>query len=72
MKEWIQKFKIAIIEEDMDKISTLSSNIPTTKDTDLAVIASALIKEAINLCKNEKINLSAEMAKLKKAKQYLR
>lgn len=71
MREWTHNLKIAIIEEDMDKLVELSNHIPQTDDIDLAVEASALIQEAVKLAQEKKSILSAEMMKLNKAKHYL-
>ncbi len=71
MREWINELKIAIIEEDGEKLINLAENIPTTDDVDLAIEASTLMQEAIKFAQEKKINISNELAKLKKAKGYL-
>ncbi len=72
MKKWVDELKIAIIEEDMDKILLLSEHIPQTKDVELATEACALIEKAVQIAQEEKALLSQEMAKLRNAKKYLR
>lgn len=72
MRTWIDVLKIAIIEEDMEKLMLLADDIPTTKDIDLANEACALIGEAIKLATEKKNLLRGEMAKLKAAQHYLR
>lgn len=70
MKTWIDELKIAIIEEDMDKMMLLADDIPTTDDIDLANEACALISEAVKLASEKKTLLRGEMDKLKAAKRY--
>lgn len=72
MKKWVHELKIAVIEEDMDKLMLLADSIPTTRDVDLAKEACALISEAVKLATEKKTLLQGEMAKLKAAKQYFR
>lgn len=71
MRDWIEELKIAIIEENMDRLIALSDDIPKTDDIDLAVKASALMQEAIKLAQEKKSILNSEMEKLNKAKHYL-
>ncbi len=72
MKQWIDKLRIAIIEEDMDTLMLLSEDIPMTKDIELATQACNLIEQAVRLATQKKLQLGAEINKLKTAQKYFK
>lgn len=72
MKTWVDSLRIAIVEEDMEKLVALSEDIPKTDDVELAQEACALIEEAVKLATEKKTLLSLELSKLKAAQRYLR
>lgn len=71
MKKWLNDLKIAIIEEDVDKVISMFEHMPNTDDIALATTACALIQEAICLVEKNKNILSEQMLKIKSAKHYL-
>jgi len=68
---WLNSLKIAIIEEDIIKISSLTKKLPNYTSKQRAEEALALIGEAIKLVDNKKIETLESMNKIKQTKAYL-
>ena len=73
MNSWINEFKLALINEDMDKIAALSQNFSEDMFTSLALAqeAQALIGGAIELLKSKSSHIQSELVKLQKAQKYI-
>lgn len=73
MNSWINEFKLALINEDTDKIATLSQNFSEDMFTSLALAqeAQALIGGAIELLKSKSSHIQNELIKLQKAQKYV-
>lgn len=73
MNSWINEFKLALINEDTDKIATLSQNFSEDMFTSLALAqeAQALIGGAIELLKSKSLHIQNELIKLQKAQKYV-
>ena len=73
MNSWINEFKLALINEDMDKIAALSQNFSEDMFTSLALAqeAQALIGGAIELLKSKSSHIQSELIKLQKAQKYI-
>ena len=73
MNSWINEFKLALINEDMDKIAALSQNFSEDMFTSLAIAqeAQALIDGAIELLKSKSSHIQSELIKLQKAQKYI-
>lgn len=73
MNSWINEFKLALINEDTDKIAALSQNFSEDMFTNLALTqeAQALIGGAIELLKSKSSHIQNELIKLQKAQKYV-
>ncbi len=73
MNSWINEFKLALINEDTDKIAALSQNFSEDMFTSLALAqeAQALIGGAIELLKSKSSHIQNELIKLQKAQKYV-
>ena len=74
MNSWINEFKLALINEDTDKIAALSQNFSEDMFTSLALAqeAQALIGGAIELLKSKSSHSQNELIKLQKAQKYVK
>ena len=68
---WLNELKVAIIEEDIIKIGSLTKEIPSYDSKQKAEEALALIGEAIKLVDDKKQQTLASMSKIKQTKSYL-
>lgn len=68
---WISSLKIAIIEEDIDKISSLTKELPQYNNIEDAQQALALVGEAVKLLDSKKSEILETMKKIKLTKAYL-
>ncbi len=69
--KWLERFKIALIEEDVTKVDTLLLNIPEFKKIDDLREAYTLMQEAKDKFEKEKYKTKLKMNKIKKAKKFL-
>ncbi|CAM2741522.1 MAG: hypothetical protein ACOCMW_03605 [Campylobacter hyointestinalis] len=70
MMSWIDEFKIALVNEDLDKIDYLTNNYPNEMSLDEMRSTLALINEAAKMFKEKQKKLDIEFQKIKKARQY--
>jgi len=68
---WINDLKIAVIEEDIDNITSITDSLPKFKDMNDAKEALTLIQEAIKIVKNKKEETLDIMNKIKQTKAFL-
>ena len=68
---WLKAFKIALIQEDEKKLSSLIDTLPQFETHQEMQEALHLIEQAITLFKTIEKNASIEMQKIHKAKKYL-
>ena len=68
---WINDLKIAVIEEDIENISSMTSSLPKFKDINDAKEALGLIEEAIKIVKNRREETLETMNKIKKTRAFL-
>ncbi len=69
--KWLNSLKIAIIEENINQIETLVSNLPDFDSKQRAEEALALISEAINIVSDHKSKTLLAMNKIKQTKAFL-
>jgi hypothetical protein len=69
--EWLHRFKIAVIENDIEAMNELLDNMPKFETVDEAVEAQHLIGEAISHLKTKRQEVAKEMAEIVKAKKFL-
>lgn len=69
--KWLERFKIALIEEDITKIDALLLDIPEFKKIDDLKMAYTLIQTAKEKFEKEKSQTKLKMSKIKKAKKFL-
>ncbi len=68
---WINDLKIAVIEEDIENITTIADSLPKFKDINDAKEALNLIQEAIKIIKSKKEETLDIMNKIKQTKAFL-
>ncbi|WP_353662499.1 hypothetical protein [Hydrogenimonas sp. SS33] len=68
---WIERFKIALVEEDEESLSTLISRMPEFTEHGQMRAAQALITQAIDLFESKRIRVYKEMQRLECAKKFL-
>ncbi|WP_458701417.1 hypothetical protein ACKGJI_04710 [Sulfurospirillum sp. 1307] len=69
---WLNKLKIAVIEEDIETIGELMKTPPSfSDDITSAKEALALVNEAINLVEASKAKVLEDMNKIRKTKAFL-
>jgi len=69
--KWLERFKIALIEEDIRKVDVLLLDIPEFKKIDDLREAYTLIQAAKDKFEKEKSKTKSKMNKIKKAKKFL-
>jgi len=69
--KWLEKFKVAIIEKDFEKLEILLDEMPEIKKIEELKNTVALINEAKKLISEEQKLLRDSMAKVKKSKHFL-
>jgi hypothetical protein len=69
--EWINDFKVAVVEENFKKIEELSNLLPKFIIYTNMIQAQYLIKEALVLLYKEKQQTAIQMQKLKLNRQFL-
>lgn len=68
---WADALEIAIVEQDMEKVSYLLDNMPKLEDVQEAKRALYLLKEAFTLANNFKNETMASMQQIKKNIAFL-
>ena len=69
---WLEEFKIALVNEDIEAIEALADKVPAEfKNIEETLQAQTLVGEAINLIQKSKADLSKEFEKLKNVKKYI-
>ena len=69
---WLNKLKIAVIEENIENIDALTKTIPDFDTLDKAQEALSLLQTAILLVNEEKDKIAINMDKIRKTKEYLK
>ena len=69
--QWINALKIAIIEENEEKIERLILELPDFDDVQTMQNAAYLMKEAHTLLSLKKDTLASNLIKIKKQKEFL-
>ncbi|MCH9814188.1 MAG: hypothetical protein K0U47_09645 [Epsilonproteobacteria bacterium] len=69
--KWLETFKIALIEEDINTIDTLLKEIPEFKKIEDMRTAYSLIGEAKQKFEDEQKNIQLKMNKMQQAKKFL-
>ena len=70
MKHWLNDFKLALIDEDINEIERLLDAKIKSDDIDELTQAKALIDQAFELIKNKKDLLAPRIQKLQNAKRF--
>lgn len=70
MKTWLDKFKLALIEENVNILEELINNFPNDIEKEKLSEAKALIEEAIKLISDKKDAVAMEIHKFKRALEY--
>jgi hypothetical protein len=69
--QWINALKIAIVEENEEKIERLIQELPCFDDVQTMENAAYLLKEAHTLLSLKKDALASNLIKIKKQKEFL-
>jgi hypothetical protein len=70
MKNYLNELKIAVINEDIDKLQKLIDTAPEYDTLQEAQEIVAFLQQAIKLLQKEKNKLSVEMQKIKKLQKF--
>lgn len=70
MKTWVEEFKLALIQEDINKIESLLDE-PKFDNSELEQVQ-ALTKEAIKLVSQKREYTSSEIKKFQLASKYIK
>ncbi len=68
---WTTKLKIAIIEQNIEKIGELVNNLPATTDLKEAQEISHLLKQAAELVDEQRTQMKLSMQRIKKGIEFL-
>lgn len=71
MKQWLEKLKLAVINENITELEKLAASMPTTQDVVLMDQATSLLKEGVSICQERQNELGVELSKLKTIRKYL-
>jgi len=69
--KWLDEFKIALIEENDTKLSSLLSSIPSFNTIEELKVAMALIDQARKIYISKKESLAKQMQKLEASRKFL-
>ncbi|MFT7003531.1 MAG: hypothetical protein ACJAWW_000880 [Sulfurimonas sp.] len=69
---WLTKFKVAVLEQDIDALDKLFDNIPYFTDLDQIEEAVYLLKEAMDLVQSRKDQTAEIMSQIKKNINFLK
>jgi len=69
---WLNKLKIAVIEENIENINALTKTVPNFDTLDKAQEALSLLQAAFLLVNKEKDKIAVSMDKIRKTKEYLK
>ena len=69
--EWLRRFKIAVIETDIETIENLLKKMPQFESVEEKIEAQHLIAEAITFLKTKRQEIAKELAEIVKAKKFL-
>ncbi|EAH8300111.1 hypothetical protein YZ10_04995 [Campylobacter fetus] len=68
--KWLDDFKSALVNEDLNKIEYLINNYPDKMDIEEMQCAAALLENAAAIYKRKQKELDVEFQKVKKARKY--
>ncbi len=71
MTPWLTRFKLALIQEDENRLLSLIENIPLFESENDMHQALVLIENASDLFEEKKSELNVEMQKVLKTKKYI-
>ncbi len=68
---WVRTFKIALLEEDADRLARLTDSMPSFDNIEEMQAALALLQEASKRFERKKASLAKEMLEVREAKKFL-
>ena len=71
-QEWLESFKIALINEDIDAMDALNTRLPQFDNVAQMKEAQAYIAQAADLMQSRQLELRSNMNKIKQTKKYLK
>jgi len=69
--EWLESFKIALIEENIDQLSSLISSMPKFETVEECHKAMVLISQAKDIMIKKRDMVANQMRQLEKSKRFL-
>ncbi len=69
---WLTEFKIALVDDDREKMIELNENLPTFEKIEQMKEAQAYIAEAIRRLHSSREEVRSNMKKLQKTKSFLK
>ncbi|MGM0623714.1 MAG: hypothetical protein ACQESH_06800 [Campylobacterota bacterium] len=71
-QEWLNAFKIALINENIEKMDELNAQLPQFETVEQMKEAQAYIAQAADLMQQQQLELRNNMNKILKTKKYLK
>jgi hypothetical protein len=68
---WLDDFKIALIEEDEPRLASLAERLPTFESVEEMEAAMRLISQAKAMLENKKERIAKEMREIEGARKFL-
>ncbi|WP_457595825.1 hypothetical protein [Hydrogenimonas sp.] len=68
---WLERFKVALIEEDDARLAFLLEEMPSFDDVEEARSAQRLVAQAIALFEHKRDTLAKEMAEIEATRKFL-
>ncbi len=69
---WLNDFKVALVQKDIDKLDTLLNELPSFSTLEEMTEASYLMKEAMALLQSEKMAAQRTLQQIKKNIDFLK
>lgn len=69
-REWLERFKLAVIEGDLRRLGKLQESMPEFEELDELMEASALIRQAKELFEAERLRLQQNMRQMKQGMEF--
>lgn len=69
--DWIEQFKIALIEEDEERLNALIGSMPRFEDLETLVRAQRLVAQALELFEQRKKEIAGRMREIELSRKFL-
>ncbi len=69
--DWIEQFKIALIEEDEERLNALIGSMPRFEDLETLVQVQRLVAQALELFEQRKKEIAGRMREIELSRKFL-